>query len=63
MSALQRSKSREYQLTACVGKDAFATRDLAGKVADRMRRGRCTHPVNAYRCDACRKWHVGRDTK
>lgn len=46
--------SEAYRLTACEGKEAFASYAHADRVAKRMRGG-----ATAYRCNACRQWHVG----
>lgn len=42
-----------HRLNSCEGKMAFASRRIATK-ASRRKRGR-----EAYKCDFCRKWHVG----
>lgn len=43
--------------SACYGKDAFESHELAAKVAGKKKRkgGR----VQAYRCGYCDYWHVG----
>jgi len=45
-------------VTGCVGKERLASRRLAEKLAQRMRR-RHKARLQAYRCPQCAGWHVG----
>lgn len=53
-------------LYACAGKDGFETRTMAEQVIRRMLRSRTKKRkdagIGAYRCDYCRKWHIGAKT-
>ena len=48
----------EYEITACTGKETYGDRGHANKVVRNMKRFGKT--VVAYRCSACRQWHLGR---
>ncbi len=45
-------------INGCAGKERLISRQLANKVARRMRK---THKarLRAYRCPECAGWHVG----
>lgn len=42
----------------CLGKEAFASHELANAVATRMRRHR-GYSVQIYHCRHCGAWHIG----
>lgn len=47
------------ELAGCVGKSSYPTQPEADRVARRLRArkgGQC----EAYRCQFCRNWHIGR---
>lgn len=48
-----------YRMSACHGKQAFASRSDARAIGDRMQRGRIKKAIDVYRCKWCRAWHVG----
>lgn len=51
--------NREWKkLVGCEGKQRFAGRGIAARVAKRMRR-RYGESVEAYHCVICHAWHVG----
>lgn len=50
-----------WRLTACEGKQGFATFDLAERV--RQRGKRKTESRSVYRCQFCHLFHVGRPFK
>lgn len=52
----------EQQIAGCVGKEAFASFQLAQSAAKR-RRATALAPLMAYRCPICHKVHVGRNAK
>jgi hypothetical protein len=43
----------------CEAKHGYSNPKLAEKVAKRMRRTKSDADVGTYRCDLCRRWHVG----
>lgn len=45
--------------SSCTGKEGFATRTIAAKVADRIGKRRIGGKINIYRCKFCGLWHVG----
>lgn len=50
----------QYELSACTGKASFDSFSLAKKVAKRRRRSMCgDRKSDAYKCEACGKWHIG----
>lgn len=52
----------DFQAAECFGKQAFADKVIADKVAAKMRRSRYGEKMGRaqpYRCTVCRKWHVG----
>ena len=51
-------RQTKYATNACVGKSPMS-REVAGQVAARMRRGTFDRTVTAYRCKTCGQWHVG----
>jgi hypothetical protein len=51
-----------YDLAKCFGKQALS-REKARKIVVRMQRQhvRNANTLTFYRCDVCRRWHVGND--
>lgn len=43
---------------ACIGKEAYATPQMAQKVVERMNRRGNEHREK-YRCTYCLRWHIG----
>ena len=50
-----------YREAMCAGKQAFDNVTLAMRIAARSRKRKHgqRRPPHAYRCDICRKWHIG----
>ena len=45
---------------ACMRKKAYPTEAKALSVLYRIRANGTTDKIEAYRCDKCGKWHIGR---
>ena len=49
-----------HAITQCGGKFKFLTFDAANRQAKRARRrGKKHEPLQAYRCNVCRSYHIG----
>jgi hypothetical protein len=51
-------RQSRYATNACLGKQPFAARSLAAKVAAKMHRNKGMG-FSVYRCKTCHNWHIG----
>ena len=52
----------KYVVVGCMGKAAFESHALATQVSRRRKSNDRPKKRVAYKCPACRKWHVGTPT-
>ena len=58
MTARENPDQFKPHIQGCTGKKAFATKKQAEARARRMRK-KYTEPLAEYRCEHCRRWHIG----